>query len=488
MPLTDRKGLGSCEPPNVRSCACLFPLGMSVALVLFFALGLISPAAYAQDSTNEQDQQNQSVAEAARQERARKHEQQKTAKHVYTAEDLKRRRILTPEDRAKVEARKNDCARKNNCGPAPAQIPPASLDADSKSAQPSLGEIARQLRKQKELEALKPKQSEPFHLPIGEPALASPVLPGHSGARPTVPPVLRPDARSSGTRASIFRRDPFAPVPTRPRVPLDGGSRPVPAIRPRTRAFAPPKILRRRTPSGLSVTPMQPPQPVPDLSSPDSLAPMLRIQPVRPSLPTKSRRAILPALSARIFSAPAPVPSLVLPRVKPTAPVAPAERLPDPPSLQPVAPTVRSSASPSQGKIIRVRPGDSLWKLARRNLGRGILWSQLLAANPAISDPNHLRIGAALVLPTKSVTSGSASAVPAARTDVLNNLTKIQVRKGDTLWTLSKSSLGRAANWRCLAAANPSISDPNRIFEGQELLVPSACAVEANTRALSSEK
>src|SRR6266851_6806042 len=49
----------------------------------------------------------QDVAEAARQEQARKTSQQKKTKHVYTDEDLKRAQILTPEDRAQVEARKN---------------------------------------------------------------------------------------------------------------------------------------------------------------------------------------------------------------------------------------------------------------------------------------------------------------------------------------------------------------------------------------------
>ena len=43
--------------------------------------------------------QNSSVRGAARQERARKQNQQKKASHVYTAEDLKREHILTPKDR-----------------------------------------------------------------------------------------------------------------------------------------------------------------------------------------------------------------------------------------------------------------------------------------------------------------------------------------------------------------------------------------------------
>src|SRR5438445_13494218 len=49
----------------------------------------------------------QDVAEAARQERAQKESKQKKSKHVYTEQDLKRDQILTPEDRAQVEEKKN---------------------------------------------------------------------------------------------------------------------------------------------------------------------------------------------------------------------------------------------------------------------------------------------------------------------------------------------------------------------------------------------
>jgi nucleoid-associated protein YgaU len=44
-------------------------------------------------------------------------------------------------------------------------------------------------------------------------------------------------------------------------------------------------------------------------------------------------------------------------------------------------------------ETVTVRPGDSLWKLARHHLGRGRRWRALLTANPWISSPNHLRIG-----------------------------------------------------------------------------------------------
>src|SRR5258708_13307111 len=49
----------------------------------------------------------QNVAEAARQERTQKESNQKKTKHVYTKQDLKRDQILTPENPAQVEPKKN---------------------------------------------------------------------------------------------------------------------------------------------------------------------------------------------------------------------------------------------------------------------------------------------------------------------------------------------------------------------------------------------
>src|SRR5260370_30196071 len=87
----------------------------------------------------------QDVAEAARQEKARKENQQKKPKHVYTDEDLKRAQILTPEDRAVVEAKKNQ-------QPVPgAEAPPEPVDAQALPADLPLGDVARRHPRLREL-------------------------------------------------------------------------------------------------------------------------------------------------------------------------------------------------------------------------------------------------------------------------------------------------------------------------------------------------
>jgi nucleoid-associated protein YgaU len=53
--------------------------------------------------------------------------------------------------------------------------------------------------------------------------------------------------------------------------------------------------------------------------------------------------------------------------------------------------------------------------------------------------------------------------------------TKIAVQKGDTLSAIARANYGRAAAWRCIAQANPEIADANRIYEGEQLLLPFEC-------------
>src|SRR5205814_389633 len=109
----------------------------------------------------------QDVAKAARQERGQKESKQKKSKQIYTEQDLKRTPILTPEDRAQVEAKKNQTV------PSPAEKSGEAVDAQSLPADAPLGDVARRFRKQKESQKL--QRSAEFHLPFADaPALASP--------------------------------------------------------------------------------------------------------------------------------------------------------------------------------------------------------------------------------------------------------------------------------------------------------------------------
>ena len=108
-----------------------------------------------------------------------------------------------------------------------------------------------------------------------------------------------------------------------------------------------------------------------------------------------------------------------------------------------------------------VRPGDSLWKIAQQNLGKGLRWHDLLAVNPGIVDANHIAAGSQIYLPAAGASIRTA--------------TKLTVRKGDTLSKIAQTRLGHASHWSCIAMANPAIRDANVIFEGQVLLLPANC-------------
>jgi len=128
-------------------------------------------------------------------------------------------------------------------------------------------------------------------------------------------------------------------------------------------------------------------------------------------------------------------------------------------SIAPPAAVVAKTPAPLH--TVTVQPGDSLWKLAKQNLGRGSRWQELLAVNPGIADPTRLAAGTEIV-------------VPAKLTGLKSDL-KVTVKPGDTLSRVAQATYGRAAAWRCIAQADREIADVNRIYPGQQLLLPFNC-------------
>lgn len=65
---------------------------------------------------------------------------------------------------------------------------------------------------------------------------------------------------------------------------------------------------------------------------------------------------------------------------------------------------------------------------------------------------------------------GDSSAV--VRRDARKGFIEVRVRKGDTLSSLAKTHLGESSQWRAIFDANPDLSRPEDVREGQLLRIP----------------
>jgi len=110
--------------------------------------------------------------------------------------------------------------------------------------------------------------------------------------------------------------------------------------------------------------------------------------------------------------------------------------------------------------VVVVKPGDSLWKLAEENLGKGLRWRDILGRHPAIVDANRIEAGSQIFLPRLPPPSAQQQKSLSTR------------RHADVI---AQAQFGRALLLVCIAHANPSVQDANLIYEGQLLLLPAQC-------------
>jgi nucleoid-associated protein YgaU len=300
----------------------------------------------------------QDVAEAARQERARKESKQKKSKHVYTEQDLKRDQILTPEDRAQVEAKKNQLA-----APA-AEKSQEAVDARSLPPDAPLGDVARHFRKQKQSQKL--QQSAEFHLPFANaPALASAKPP----VMPLRPPVSKPAPPRFAPYQPPMKRSPFE----RPKV-----------------FFSAPALVMPSRPPAVRVTPSKP-------AAPSPVAPVAPVVPVVPKGAAKLNAVIVkPGDSLWKIAEQTLGKGLrwhELLSVNPT--IRDANHIVV--GSQIYLPAAVSSARAATK--FTVKKGDTLTAIAQVQLGHASYWSCVAQANPTIRDANVIFEGQVLLLP-----------------------------------------------------------------------------------------
>jgi nucleoid-associated protein YgaU len=294
----------------------------------------------------------QDAAEAARQEQARKAAEPKSSHHVYTEDDLKRAKILTPEDQAKVAARK--------INPTEKKEEQAKKAGESAPGEESLGEVARRYRKEKaEREAARvtgPEDRSQFPMKLPEATMAAP--------RPMVQPSAEAGvAGSSRGGVAAGRVSPFAPRPLRG-APSGAVARVAPVVPSEAGA----NVLRVKpeevTPNATMVS-----RKVERGDSWWKLAEMYlgngaRWRELRGMNPAGTNRPELLLLGSTVR-----VPAGVVGRARPVE------------------------------KSVTVRKGDTLWGMAREHLGRGAAWTCLMEANPELRAPEQLHIGQRVLLP-----------------------------------------------------------------------------------------
>ena len=194
--------------------------------------------------------------------------------------------------------------------------------------------------------------------------------------------------------------------------------------------------------------------------------------------PTPTISAVTPDTAAPAISAVTPADSPA-PVIAPATDAAPAAGA----YYSPTRPGTPAAAALEDKPAVDVTPattysvgkGDSLWSIAKKNHLRV---SVLAAAN-------HLRVGTALrpgqklLIPAKATDSKAVAASPAPASPIPSHAPapsagsasegmKVTVHRGETLGTIAhRYHVSLAA----LAVAN-SISDPQKIRPGQELIIP----------------
>jgi nucleoid-associated protein YgaU len=381
----------------------------------------------------------QDVAEAARQARARK-QQNGADRHVYTNEDLKRKKILTPEDETRAMA-----AKQKQEPAAPVQTLPVeaqTLDANSQTPQQEpLGDVARRLQNAKKIS--------PYHMTVTQQEFAAPKF-------EVVIPELTPEV---------------LPQPERPGVEFGTviPGRPVARRRHAVIATAPNFAIGR----GHRVDPFVGRRTQPTIPSAPT---MHEFKAVAPSAPiVHAAKPAVTSESTPKISVAKPTVTMPTTNVGPNAPVEPMGVTPshvDPsrslishaaasPVVQPTRPM---GAGYDLATHIVVQPGDTLWSLSRKHLGRGTRWLELMVPNPHVADTGRLTPGTVLELPA-----------PVAVKRVANAGKTATVQAGDSLTKIAVAAYGRASEWACIAAANPTLKNPNMLAIGQVLVLPEKC-------------
>jgi LysM repeat protein len=115
-----------------------------------------------------------------------------------------------------------------------------------------------------------------------------------------------------------------------------------------------------------------------------------------------------------------------------------------------------------------VKSGDNFYRIAKNY---GISLKQLEQANPTVS-ASSLRIGAKLVIPSRSDSASLAAAASSSTPAIVTAEGAYEVQQGDSL---SKIARTQGTTVAALKAANPTLN-PNKMAIGQKIQIPGSSA------------
>lgn len=122
-----------------------------------------------------------------------------------------------------------------------------------------------------------------------------------------------------------------------------------------------------------------------------------------------------------------------------------------------------------------VKSGDNLYRIAKNY---GISVKQLEQANPQVT-PNSLRIGAKLVIPSKTTSSAPAAVASSPSHQAASIAGTYEVKAGDNL---SKIARLQGTTVAALQAANPGLN-PTKMAIGQKIQIPGSSSASTATLA-----
>ncbi|MFE2736188.1 LysM peptidoglycan-binding domain-containing protein [Streptomyces sp. NPDC059349] len=160
---------------------------------------------------------------------------------------------------------------------------------------------------------------------------------------------------------------------------------------------------------------------------------------------------------------------------------------PQPPVQSPSASAHAADDSAPHYTVREVRPAESLWSIAERELGDGERWRDIAALNDGrtMSDGStfhastFLQPGWQLRMPDDAAASGAGA--PARQGEHTRSVT---AKAGDTLWSIADKELGDGAKYREIFDANKgaeqpggtTLTDPDDIRAGLKLDIPQPAA------------